>query len=77
MTKKKESNLENYEVSIKQVEEIVTKLRDGKLSLDESLKQYEAGVKMVKDCMQTIESMEKRVTLIVEKEGTVQEKPFE
>lgn len=75
--KKKESDLSQYEVSIQKVEAIIAKLREGKISLEESLKQYEEGVQTVKECMKVIESMEKRVALITEKDGKTEETPFE
>ena len=77
MTKKKEGSLAQYEASIKKVEGIITKLREGKISLDDSLKQYEEGVSIIKDCMKAIESMEKRVMLVTVKEGKTEETPFE
>lgn len=76
-TKKKEVDLAQYETSIKKVEGIISKLREGKITLDESLKQYEEGVSLIKECMHAIESMEKKITLLTEKDGKTQETPFE
>lgn len=40
----------NYEQSIKRLEEIVSKLENGNLALDESLKLYEEGASLSENC---------------------------
>ena len=40
----------NYEQSIKRLEEIVSKLENGNLALDESLKLYEEGAFLSENC---------------------------
>ena len=47
MTKK---NTADFEASIKKLEAIVEKLEEGDLDLDTSLKSFEEGVALVKEC---------------------------
>lgn len=70
--------LANFETKVKQIETQVQKLRDGKGSLEESLKQYEEGVRMIQECLTAIETMEKRVAMISKGEdGSVTETPVD
>jgi exodeoxyribonuclease VII small subunit len=39
----------NFEEALKEIEEIVAALEGGKISLEESLKLYERGVKLVRE----------------------------
>ena len=41
---------QNYEVSIKRLEEITTLLEDGKLSIDESLKLFSEATLIIGEC---------------------------
>jgi len=44
-----ENNKFNFEVSMKQLEDIVKALESGKVSLEESIKLYESGLKLVRE----------------------------
>ena len=72
MTEKK------FEDAMKRLEEIVQKLEDGELPLEESLKVFEEGIELVRACSSKLEEAEKKVTLLVEEgpDKTVQI-PFE
>ena len=50
-----------YEQAVKRLEEIVAKLEGGSLSLDESLKLYEEGAKLLYYCRKTLESAKQRI----------------
>ena len=41
---------ENFEESMKKLENIVTELENGNLNLDESVKKFEEGMKIAKQC---------------------------
>jgi len=67
-----------FEQSLGQLEKIVEELEGGELSLDDSMKKYEAGLKLLKDCYQYLERAEKRIQKLVKKEdGTFSLEPFE
>ncbi len=63
--KKNDSSLESH---LSGLEKIVSELENGELSLEESLKKFEEGVKLTKNCQQIIDDAEKRVKIIT-KEG--------
>lgn len=50
-----------YEQAVKRLEEIVAKLEGGSLSLDESLKLYEEGAKLLDYCRKTLELAKQRI----------------
>ena len=58
MTKK---NTADFEASIKKLEAIVEKLEEGDLDLDTSLKSFEEGVALVKQCQKIISEAELKV----------------
>jgi exodeoxyribonuclease VII small subunit len=41
---------ETYEVKIEQLKKIIEKIEDGNTSLDESMKLYEQGAALIKQC---------------------------
>ena len=51
----------NYNDSMKRIEEIVTALEAGGISLDETLKMFEEGAKLLKECQQKLEQAETKI----------------
>ena len=51
----------SYNDAMKRIEEIVTALEAGGTSLDETLKMFEEGAKLLKECQQELELAETRI----------------
>ena len=51
----------NYNDAMKRIEGIVTALEAGGASLDETLKMFEEGARLLKECQQELEQAEKRI----------------
>lgn len=66
----------NFEESIEKLEEIAGQLEKGDLSLEESLKKFEEGMKLSKKCNDIIENAEKKITILLQKDGEMQEENF-
>tara|TARA_B100000925_G_C21594959_1_gene297934 strand:+ start:67 stop:303 length:237 start_codon:yes stop_codon:yes gene_type:complete len=64
----------NFEESLQDLEKIVTELESGKISLDESLKKYEEGVKVFKSCKELLSKAEKKIQSLT---STLEEEDFE
>ena len=62
MTESKELNFEN---SMKRLNEIVEKIEAGELSLDESLKLYEEGVRLSQGCMKRLEHAQQKIEMLM------------
>ncbi len=68
---------ENFEESMKKLESIVNELENGNLNLDESVEKFEEGMKIAKQCNTILEDSEKKITILLEKEGELKEENFE
>ena len=67
-----------FEEALKKLEQIVTDLERGQLSLDESLKKYEEGKKLSSICAKRLEEAEHKVEIIEKSEDGSREKvPFD
>lgn len=58
-----------FEDDLKKLQKIVEDLSSGKLTLGESLKKYEEGVKIAQSCALTLADAERKVELLMKKEG--------
>lgn len=66
-----EENLEqrDFDDVLKELEEIVSTLERGNLSLEESLKKFERGIKLSTHCLKKLNEAEKKIETLVEKAG--------
>jgi exodeoxyribonuclease VII small subunit len=58
-----------FEAALKRLEEIVERLGDGNLSLDESLQMFQEGMELCKLCTKKLDEAEYRVEKLMETEG--------
>ena len=65
-----------FEESISRLEALVERMEDGNLSLEESLKTFEEGIKLTRECQQALKTAEQKVKLLIEKNSSVEEIPF-
>jgi exodeoxyribonuclease VII small subunit len=73
----KKPRIKDFESSLNDLETIVKIMEDGELSLEESLKQFENGIKLARDCQNTLSNAELKVEQLIEKNGLQQTVPFE
>ena len=71
-----EKTTKNFEDSIKKLEDIVVQLENGDLNLDESVEKFEEGMKISKECNDILEKAEKKITILLEKNGQIEEEDF-
>lgn len=67
----------NFEEALKELENIVDKLDDGQLSLDENLMLFEKGIGLVSECNTKLKTARQKVEKLVEKNNTLKSEPFE
>ena len=67
----------NFEEAIKELEKITTELEKGELSLDESVKKFEEGMKLSKKCNSIIEDAERKINILLQKGDEITEENFE
>tara|TARA_S200000501_G_scaffold101844_1_gene95377 strand:+ start:194 stop:415 length:222 start_codon:yes stop_codon:yes gene_type:complete len=63
-----------FETSLKRLEALVDEMENGELSLEASLKTFEEGIRLTRECQQALKEAEQKVSLLVEKNG---EQPYE
>ena len=66
-----------FEASIEKLEKLVEKMEDGDLTLEESLKFFEEGVKLTRECQQALVDAEQKVRVLMEEGGEVTSTDFE
>ena len=76
MTESKDK-LKDFEKSLQHLEKIVSQMESGELGLEESLAQFEQGIKLAKSCQDTLANAGLRVEQLIEKNGLQQAVPFE
>lgn len=68
----------NFEKALAELEETVSRLESGELSLDESLETFEKGVGLAKYLRRELDKAEKKIEILLKDEnGEVQAEPFE
>lgn len=67
---------ENFEELMQKLEEITDKLEKEQLSLDDSVKLFEEGMKISKKCNSKLEDAEKRITILINNDGEIKEENF-
>ncbi len=66
-----------FEKAMKDLEKIVQELETGELTLEESIKRFQEGVKLSKFCSSKLEEAEKKITLLLkDQHGNLIETPF-
>lgn len=68
----------SFEEDLKKLEQVVSKL-DTDLTLDESIKVFEEGIKLSKKCSDKLQKAEKKINVLLEDKSTgeIQEDTFE
>lgn len=59
---------QTFESSLGELEKIVRKLEDGDLSLEESLKLFEDGVRLSRECQERLNAAERRIEILLKDE---------
>ena len=70
-------NKGSFEDKVEELEKIVEELEKGDMSLELSLKKFEEGMKLSKECSDILEKSEKKIKIILEEEGKIEERDFE
>lgn len=65
----RKDNTVNFEQSLKELEELVEKMEGGDLSLEDSLKYFERGVTLTRNCQKALAEAEQKVQILLQKEG--------
>jgi exodeoxyribonuclease VII small subunit len=68
----------DFEFALARLEEIVGKLENANLSLDDAMKLFEEGVQLSRDCQKYLEQAEGKVEILLKKAGgEIAAEPFD
>ncbi len=67
----------SFEQSLNDLEQLVTQMETGELTLDDSLKAFEKGVKLTRECQNILDDAEQKVQILSEQNGEIVSAPFE
>ena len=68
----------DFEASMLRLEEIVGLLERGEAPLEQAMKLFEEGVKLLRECNRQLDEAEQKVTILTAGEnGAVVERPFD
>ena len=76
MTKKKQASFD-FEKALEELEELVSSLEDGELSLEGSLQAFEKGIKLTRECQAALKKAEQKVRVLINENGDTEEMEFE
>lgn len=80
MTKsvKKAENKKSFEEAMLDLEEIVSKLEKGDVSLEEAITNFGQGIELSRYCAKKLDEAEKRISILLQdEEGNLIEKDFD
>ncbi|WP_147802866.1 exodeoxyribonuclease VII small subunit [Alkalicoccus halolimnae] len=67
----------SFENSMRELEEIVQKLEQGDVPLEEAIEMFQEGMKLSKDCHERLQKVEKQMTEVLSEDGTLSTLPEE
>ncbi len=67
----------NFEKSLDELNQIVEKLEQGGLALEDALSQFERGVMLTRQCQEALRSAEQKVEILMEKNGEFNLQPYQ
>ena len=60
---------QTLEQSFEKLEQIIGNLENGDVSLEDSFKLYNEGIKLIQNCNQQLDKVEKKIVVLNQKEG--------
>jgi exodeoxyribonuclease VII small subunit len=67
---------EKFEEALERLEDIVRKMEAGDMTLEESLKAFEEGIKLARLCSRRLDEAERRVEILLKQEEELVVRPF-
>ncbi|MBM4271463.1 MAG: exodeoxyribonuclease VII small subunit [Deltaproteobacteria bacterium] len=68
---------EKFEEALGKLEEIVKRMESGDMSLEESLRAFEEGIKLARLCSRKLDEAERRVEILLKQGEDLIVKPFQ
>ena len=72
MAKKNEQDF-NFETALENLEQLVSSMESGDLSLEDSLKAFEKGIKLTRECQTALKKAQQKIQILINEEGRIDE----
>ncbi|TQV68052.1 exodeoxyribonuclease VII small subunit [Exilibacterium tricleocarpae] len=66
----------DFEQALSKLETLVNEMEQGDMTLEESLKAFETGIGLTRECQTRLTEAEQKVQLLVEEQGELRSRPF-
>ena len=66
----------DFEGALSELEQLVSQMEESDLSLEDSLKVFEKGIKLTRECQSALNSAEQKVQVLLEKNGELTGQAF-
>ncbi|MDO7635175.1 MAG: exodeoxyribonuclease VII small subunit, partial [Porticoccaceae bacterium] len=73
---KNEKKSVDFEQQLASLEALVESLESGELSLEDSLKSFETGIKVARECQQALKAAEQKVEILMRQGDELVSQPF-
>lgn len=70
---KSKSDSFDFEKALENLESLVNSMEEGDLSLEDSLKAFENGIKLTRECQNALKAAEQKVQLLVNENGETED----
>ncbi len=64
------NNKKTYETAVNELEQILSQLENNDLPLEESIKQFESGVELIKFCQKILDDTEQKIKGLTEENSS-------
>jgi len=68
---------EKFEDALEKLEDIVRKMEEGDMQLDDALKSFEEGIKLIRFCSAKLDETQRRVEQLLGSEDSLKVKSFQ
>jgi len=77
MTSEADTQPQNFEDALTELESLVDTLEEGELTLEQSLAAFECGIKLTRTCQKALDTAEQKVRILTGETPDDEPEPFE
>jgi exodeoxyribonuclease VII small subunit len=77
MSKAKDEAALSFEQAMEKLEQIVTRLENGDVPLEQAIELFQEGMQLSHLCGQKLEVVERKIEVLMEENGSLVKKPFQ
>jgi len=67
----------DFESGLARLEQLVTRMESGEMGLEDSLKAFEEGVQLTRQCQQVLATAQQKVQVLMQQQGRQTVQPFD